>query len=105
MLLETVVCSARTGREKRLKRLLETRRAFRLRCDGCSAAWLAESTDESHTFLVQAVFDDEEVWRSISNLIISELDVRDGGIESCLAGPPLVGMFEIEALSELFIPD
>lgn len=105
MLLETVVCSARTGREKRLKRLLETRRSFRLRCEGCSAAWLAESTDGSNTFLVQAVFENEQVWRSISDQISAELDARDGGIETCLAGPPLVGMFEIGDVSELLSPE
>ena len=99
------MCSARPGREKRLKRLLETRRVYRRRCEGCSSAWLAESTDESHTFLVQAVFDDEEVWRRTSEQINTELDSRDGGIESCLAGPPLVGMFKIEGLSELFTQD
>ena len=104
MLLETVVCSARTGREKRLRRLLETRRAYRLRCEGCCAAWFAESSDGTPTFLVQAIFEDEEAWRRISGKISEELDPIDGGVENCLNGPPLVGMFEIQGISEL-IPD
>jgi hypothetical protein len=46
-------------------------------------------------FLVQAVYEDEAAWRRAAKRVESELDSRDGGIESLLGGPPLVGMFAI----------
>ena len=47
-------------------------------------------------FLVQSVYVDEESWRKCSERIISELDSRDGGVESLLSGPPLVGIFAVD---------
>tara|TARA_Y100000746_G_scaffold132894_1_gene113796 strand:- start:661 stop:960 length:300 start_codon:yes stop_codon:yes gene_type:complete len=96
MLMETIVCSAKIGKEKRLKKLLETRIAFRKRFEACHNAWVCQSADGSGTFLVQAIYTNEEVWRKISEKIQNTLDSKDGGIESCLQGPPLVGMFIFE---------
>jgi hypothetical protein len=44
-------------------------------------------------FLVQSWFDDETSWRTISELVEKTLGPHDG-LESLLAGPPLVGAFE-----------
>jgi len=96
MLMETIVCSARSGKEKRLKKLLDTRVAFRKRSGECENAWVCQSADGSGTFLIQAIYRNDEVWRKISEDIQNQLDPKDGGIESCLSGPPLVGMFIFE---------
>lgn len=93
--IETVVCSARKGRSSRLQRLLESRQAFKRRKKGCLGAWLAPAAGQAGMFLVQSVYADEESWRRISDEITEELDSRDGGLESELIGPPLVGMFVV----------
>ncbi|MBT04796.1 MAG: hypothetical protein CMA92_03380 [Euryarchaeota archaeon] len=94
--LETVVCSSRKGVDARLERMLEARQEMRRRTDGCLKAWVSRSIDGNAMFLVQSVYEDEESWRKCSERIISELDSRDGGIESLLSGPPLVGMFAVD---------
>ncbi|RAH14762.1 MAG: hypothetical protein CMB20_002555 [Methanobacteriota archaeon] len=94
--LETVVCSSRKGVDARLERMLEARQEMRRRTDGCLKAWVSRSIDGKPMFLVQSVYVDEESWRNCSERIISELDSRDGGIESLLSGPPLVGMFAVD---------
>ncbi len=96
MIMETIVCSAKQGKEKRLKKLLDTRIAFRNRFESCQNAWVCQSADGSGTFLVQAIYSNEDEWRKISEKIAEKLDSKDGGIESCLFGPPLVGMFIFE---------
>jgi hypothetical protein len=96
MLMETIVCSARNGKEKRLRKLLDTRVAFRKRSELCKDAWVCQSADGSGTYLIQAIYLNEEGWRNISESIQKQLDSKDGGIESCLNGPPLVGMFIFE---------
>ena len=47
-------------------------------------------------FLVQAIYENEDAWRKCAQRIVNELDIRDGGIESLLSGPPLIGMFSID---------
>ena len=82
--------------EKRLRKLLETRITFRKRFDSCRNAWVCQSADGSGTFLVQSIYSTEEAWKKISENIQEKLDPKDGGIESCLLGPPLLGMFIFE---------
>tara|TARA_B100001123_G_C14920825_1_gene871687 strand:+ start:37 stop:336 length:300 start_codon:yes stop_codon:yes gene_type:complete len=96
MLMETIVCSAKKGKEKRLKQLLDIRVAYRKRSKKCQSAWVCQSADGSGTFLVQAIYQDEDAWRKISDRIQAQLDSKDGGIEYYLNGPPLVGMFIFE---------
>lgn len=93
--LETVVCSARKGVDARLHRMLEARQEMRRRTEGCLKAWVSRSMDGQPTFLLQAIYVDEETWHSCSKKIIEELDSRDGGIDSLLSGPPLIGIFSI----------
>ena len=47
-------------------------------------------------FLLQAIYNDEESWHKCAKRIADELDSRDGGIESLLGGPPLVGIFALD---------
>ena len=96
MWMETIVCSAKTGKEKRLRKLLNTRIALRKRNKQCKDAWVCQSADGSGTFLIQAIYVNETAWRKVSDLIKEKLDPKDGGIEPFLIGPPLVGMFIFE---------
>ena len=97
MWVETVVCTSRRGRTSRLHRLLKARQALKRRCEGCLGAWVAPGIADNNLFLVQAIFVDEKSWKAASEKITAELDSEDGGIESELGGPPLVGMFNAKA--------
>ena len=94
--LETVVCSARKGVDARLERMLEARQEMRRRTDGCIRAWVSRSMDGQPMFLLQAIYKDEESWHKSARRVSDELDSRDGGIESLLGGPPLVGLFALD---------
>lgn len=94
--LETVVCSARKGVDARLERMLEARQEMRRRTEGCVRAWVSRSMDGQPMFLLQAIYDDEESWHRSAKRVAEELDSRDGGIESLLGGPPLVGIFSLD---------
>ena len=96
-ILETVVCSAQPGKEARLERMLSSRVEFRNRQDGCIRSWYAKSSDDDFLFIFQSVFDDRESMKSISESSQQKLDTSDGGVQSCLIGPPLVGIFDIDA--------
>ena len=93
--LETVVCSARKGVDARLERMLEARQEMRRRTDGCIRAWVSRSMDGQPMFLLQAIYENEEAWHISAKRVSDELDPRDGGIESLLGGPPLVGIFAL----------
>ena len=47
-------------------------------------------------FLLQAIYESEDAWRESSKKVSEELDSRDGGIETLLGGPPLVGIFGLD---------
>lgn len=95
VLVETVVCSGAPGKEARFKRMLEARQEFKRREEGCIAAWIGQSTDGQPLLLVHTVFEDQMAWKRISDKMVRVLDTKDGGLESVLAGPPLVGLFEV----------
>ena len=95
VLLETVVCAGAEGKQARFLRMLETRQAYKRRQDGCLGAWVGQSIDESGMVVVQTAFTDRASWKKISEEVIATLDSKDGGLESVLAGPPLIGMFEV----------
>jgi len=98
--VETIVCSSKQGVGARLRRMLNTRQEFKRRQAGCVAAWVGHAPDNGEMMLIQSVFESSDDWRRISELVQSNLDSEDGGIEGLLLGPPLVGVFEIKA-SEL----
>jgi hypothetical protein len=95
-LLETIVCSAQIGREARLERMIAARVEFKLREDGCVKSWYAKSADDENLFIIQSLFVDRESWKEISERVMDILDSKDGGIETCLLGPPLIGIFSID---------
>ena len=94
--METVVCSARKGVDARLERMLEARQEMRRRTEGCIRAWVSRSIDGQPMFLLQAIYENEESWHKSAKRVSDELDSRDGGIESLLGGPPLVGIFALD---------
>ena len=96
MIIETVVCSVKDGYSARLQRLLESRRVLRNSTRGCLASWVAKGLD-NQTYLIQSVFRDEKSCIASHKKIQTKLDPKDGGLEPILSGPPLVGIFEIEA--------
>ena len=95
-ILETVVCSSRSGADARLHRMLSTRQLLRRRTEGCLHAWVSRSSDGTGMFLVQAIYSNREVIKNAAALIEEKLDTHDGGIESLLSGPPLIGYFDLE---------
>ncbi len=95
-IIETVVCSPAQGKDARLLRMLNARQEFKRQRSGCLAAWCAKSSDGEQLLLVQSVFASRQDWLDISKAIIETLDSRDGGLDSCLLGPPLVGVFTVE---------
>jgi hypothetical protein len=97
VLVETVVCGGAEGKGARFLRMIERRQSYKRRQEGCLAAWSGQSIDGSGLMLVQTAFSDQESWKRISEDVVKTLDSKDGGLESVLAGPPLVGMFEISA--------
>ena len=94
-LLETVVCSAKPGTEARLERILSSRVEFRIRQDDCVHSWYAKSSNDEFLFIFQTIFKDRNAMKSISEMSLEILDPKDGGIQSCLIGPPLVGIFDV----------
>ena len=94
--LETVVCSARKGVDDRLERMLQARQEMRRRTEGCVRAWVSRSMDGQPMFLLQAIYVDQDSWHRSAKRVVEELDSRDGGIESLLGGPPLVGIFSLD---------
>ena len=94
--IETVVCSGHIGKEARLFRMLELRQEFKRRKDGCISAWVGRNNEDKTLFLVHSVFASQKAWRMISSEVIEQVDPKDGGIESLLSGPPLVGVFEVD---------
>ncbi len=96
-LLETIVCSPQDGKESRFERILATRVEYRMRQDGCLKSWFAKSYEGDNLYIIQSIYQSKDYWIDISEKIKQHLDPKDGGVESCLIGPPLIGMFSIES--------
>ena len=94
--IETVVCSPKDGCQARMLRMLKARQAYKRRSDGCIAAWIASAPGGTSMHLVQSVFATREDWQRVAEEIQSTIDVKDGGLESQMLGPPLIGVFEID---------
>ncbi len=96
MWMETAVLSARSGYEARLRRMLKARSAVRRNSKGCVKSWVGETSVGKGTFILQALYDSENAI-GLALKLVSELDEKDGGLESVLEAPPIVGVFEVEA--------
>ena len=94
--METAVLSAKSGYEARLRRMLKARSAMRRNSNGCLKSWVGETSVGKGTFILQALYDSENAI-GLALKLVSELDEKDGGLEAVLEGPPLVGVFEVEA--------
>ena len=95
MWMETAVLSAKSGYEARLRRMLKARSVIRKNSKGCVKSWIGETSVGKGTFILQALYDSENAI-GLALKLVSELDEKDGGLESVLEGPPLVGVFEVE---------
>ncbi len=93
--IETIVCQAEVGKEARFERLVKSRIEFSNRQDGCIKSWYGISKTDSSLFLIQFIYNDMESFHDIKKSVENVLGSKDGGLESCLAGPPLLGLFEI----------
>lgn len=94
--METIVCSGKKGSDARLRRMIKARLEYKRRQDGCIGAWIGRGAEDGTLLLVQSAFTSAQAWKRISSEIKETLDAQDGGIESLLLGPPLVGIFEID---------
>jgi len=105
--VETIVCSAKKGSDARLRRMLLARQEYKRRQQGCVGAWMGTGPEDDMMLLVQSVYNSASDWKRISEEIKNGLDREDGGVESLLLGPPLVGIFEIPVseLSNLQLPE
>ena len=94
--METIVCSGKKGSDARLRRMIKARLEYKRRQDGCIGAWIGRGAEDGTLLLIQSAFTSAQAWKRISSEIKETLDAQDGGIESLLLGPPLVGIFEID---------
>ena len=100
MWLETVVLVAKDGYDARLRRMIKTRVRLRSESQGCAKSWMGESGSSKGTFLLQALYEVEDAI-GLALKSVASLDEKDGGLESVLNGPPLVGIFEVDGESLL----
>ena len=96
--METIVCSGKKGSDARLRRMIKARLEYKRRQDGCIGAWIGRGAEDGTLLLVQSAFTSAQAWKRISSEIKETLDAQDGGIESLLRGPPLVGILEIDEI-------
>ena len=94
-LLETIVCQTAKGKEARFERMVKSRIELSKRQSGCLAAWYGISNTDEFLFLIQITYESIDRFHEIKKLVESTLDAKDGGLESCLTGPPLLGLFDI----------
>ena len=94
-LLETIVCQTTKGKEARFERMIKSRIELSKRQSGCLAGWYGISNTDEYLFLIQITYESIDRFHEIKKLVESTLDPKDGGLESCLTGPPLLGLFEI----------
>ena len=95
-ILETIVCQTMKGKEARFHRMVKARMELSKRQDGCINSWYGVSNSDEFLYLIQTAYDDIDQFHNVKKLIEETLDVKDGGLESCLSGPPLLGLFEID---------
>ena len=93
--LETIVCQTAKGREARLERMIKSRIELSKRQIGCIAAWYGVSNTDPYLFIIQIAYRSLDDFHTIKKVVESTLDTKDGGLEACLMGPPLLGLFDI----------
>ena len=96
--LETVVCSCKKKVDARFLRVLNAHQELKRRQDGCITAWAARSVDGQPLFLVQSLYSSRKDLQMITKMVTTKMDFEYGSLESFMAGPPLVGIFEVDEL-------
>ena len=96
ILCETIVCRAIENTDARLERMIKARIEFSKRSDFALNSWYGRSQSDELLFMIQTTFANLESYHKLKSSIQEKLDSKDGGLESCFSGPPLVGMFEID---------
>lgn len=96
VLCETIVCRAKENTDARLERMIKARIEFSKRSDFALNSWYGRSQSDELLFMIQTTFADLESYHKLKSSIQEKLDSKDGGLEACFSGPPLVGMFEID---------
>lgn len=94
--LETVVCSCKKKVDARFLRVLNAHQELKRRQDGCISAWAARSVDGQPLFLVQSLYSSRKDLQRITKTVTNKMDSEHGSLESFMAGPPLVGIFEVD---------
>ena len=94
--LETVVCSSKKKVDARFLRILNAHQELKRRQEGCIAAWAARSVDGQPLFLVQTLYRSRKNLQEITKLVTKKMDSEYGSLESFMAGPPLVGIFQVD---------
>ena len=93
--LETIVCQTEKGKEARLERMIKSRIELSKRQSGCVAAWYGISNTDPYLFIIQIVYRSLDDFHAVKKVVEGTLDAKDGGLEACLVGPPLLGLFDI----------
>lgn len=96
VLCETIVCRAKENSDARLERMVKARIEFSKRSEYALNSWYGRSQTDELLFILQTTFHNLESYHKLKSSMQEKLDSKDGGLESCFSGPPLIGMFEID---------
>ena len=91
-LKEMIVMNVHLEHVGKLKRMLESRCKVRTANGALEARWWI-AVDSESTYLLESSYINKEGWQRANDAIARMLDPADGGLESVLAGPPLIGLF------------
>ena len=91
-LKEMIVMNVHLEHVGKLKRMLESRCKVRTANGALEARWWI-AVDSESTYLLESSYINKEGWQRANDAIQRMLDPADGGLESVLAGPPLIGLF------------
>ena len=96
-LKEMIVMNVHLEHVGKLKRMLESRCKVRTANGALEARWWI-AVDSESTYLLESSYINKEGWQRANDAIARMLDPADGGLESVLAGPPLIGLFRSSAM-------
>ena len=91
-LKEMIVMNVHLEHVGKLKRMLESRCKVRTANGALEARWWI-AVDSESTYLLESSYINKEGWQRANDAIQRMLDPADVGLESVLAGPPLIGLF------------
>ena len=74
--------------------MIKSRIELSKRQSGCVAAWYGKSNTDPYLFIIQIAYRSLDDFHAVKK-VVENLDAKDGGLEACLVGPPLLGLFDI----------